>query len=107
MELTLIEICLIGALIFCFLIQLYFSLFVHLKLALVNIAAPPESGRKPLSVVICARNEIENLKQYLPRVLEQKYPDFEVVVVNDRSWDGTYDYLDALAKQHKRLKSLR
>lgn len=104
MELTLIEGCLVAALIFCFLIQLYFSLFVHLKLARVRIDHLPETGRKPLSVVICARNEIENLKQYLPLVLAQLYPEFEVVVVNDRSWDGTFDYLESLSRLHKHLK---
>jgi len=103
-ELTLIESCLIGALTFCFLIQLYFSLFVHLKLALIPIEPIAATARKPLSVVICARNELENLKQYLPLVLAQNYPDFEVVVVNDRSWDGTFDYLESMAKQHARLK---
>lgn len=112
MELTFIEgalverlaYCLLGILVFCFLIQLYFSLFVHLKLALVKVAPIPETGKKPLSVVICARNEAENLTKYLPVVLEQDYPDFEVVVVNDRSWDGTRDILEAFSKQYKHLK---
>jgi biofilm PGA synthesis N-glycosyltransferase PgaC len=103
-ELTLIENCLLGCLIFCFLIQLYFSLFVHLKLALVKIEPIPEIGRKPVSVIICARNEKENLIQYLPAVLEQNYPDFEVVVVNDRSWDGTRDLLEEMSKQYRHLR---
>lgn len=112
MELTFIEgalaerlaYCLLGILVFCFLIQLYFSLFVHLKLALVKVVPIPETGKRPLSVVICARNEAENLTKYLPVVLEQDYPDFEVVVVNDRSWDGTRDILEAFSKQYKHLK---
>ena len=104
MELTFLEISLLGALVFCFLIQLYFSLFVHLKLAVVPIAELPRNGHKPLSVVLCARNELENLKTYLPAVLEQDYPDFEVVVVDDRSWDGTAQLLETFAKQYKRLK---
>ncbi|WP_316815571.1 glycosyltransferase [Pedobacter nyackensis] len=98
------EYYLLGILIFCFLIQLYFSLFVHLKLGLIKVSPLPETAKRPLSVVICARNEAENLKQYLPIVLEQDYPDFEVVVVNDRSWDGTHDLLEAFSKQYKRLK---
>lgn len=98
------EYCLLGIFVFCFLIQLYFSLFVHLKLALVKIAPIPEEAAQPLSVVICARNEAENLSKYLPAVLEQDYADFEVIVVNDRSWDGTNEILDAFAKQYKHLK---
>lgn len=104
MELTLIEICLLGALTFCFLIQLYFSLFVHLKLALYQVEPIPDTGRKPLSVVVCARNELKNLEQYLPALLEQNYPDYEVIVVNDRSWDGTRDLLEAFSKQYPHLK---
>lgn len=95
---------LFGILIFCLLVQLYFSLFVHLRLAVLKIDPLPESAKKPISVVICARNEVENLKQYLPVVLEQDYPDFEVVVVNDRSWDGTNDLLETFAKQYRHLK---
>ncbi|WEK21775.1 MAG: glycosyltransferase [Candidatus Pedobacter colombiensis] len=94
----------LGILVFCFLVQLYFSLFVHLKLARIKINPLAESAKKPLSVVICARNEVENLKKYLPSVLEQEYPDFEVIVVNDRSWDGTHEVLEAFAKQYNHLK---
>ncbi|MBC8984685.1 glycosyltransferase [Pedobacter sp. N36a] len=104
MELTLLETCLLGAFIFCFLIQLYFSLFVHLKLAFYPVEPIPETAKKPLSVVICARNEVDNLTAYLPSVLAQNYPDFEVIVVNDRSWDGTRQLLENFASQHKRLK---
>lgn len=104
MELTLLETCLLGAFIFCFLIQLYFSLFVHLKLAFYPVEPIPETAKKPLSVVICARNEVDNLTAYLPSVLAQNYPDFEVIVVNDRSWDGTRQLLENFASQHRRLK---
>ncbi|PYF68943.1 glycosyltransferase [Pedobacter nutrimenti] len=104
MELTFLEICLSGLLFFCFLAQLYFTLFVHLRLARTPIEEIVPAGARPLSVIICARNEIENLKQYLPVVLAQNYPDFEVVVVNDRSWDGTHEFLEEYAGQCKKLK---
>lgn len=103
-ELTLLESCLLGALALCFAVQLYFSLFVHLKLALVKVDDIPDSGRNPISVIICARNEAANLTKFLPLVLEQDYPDFEVIVVNDRSWDQTRDILDAFALKYKNLK---
>lgn len=59
---------------------------------------------EPVSVVICARNEDENLKTYLPRVLSQDYPEYEVVVVNDCSWDETENVIDHFAKQDPRLR---
>jgi cellulose synthase/poly-beta-1,6-N-acetylglucosamine synthase-like glycosyltransferase len=103
-ELTLLEICLLAAVGFCFLVQLCFSLFIHLKLARISINPVHSTASKPLSVVICARNEIDHLQSFLPAVLDQDYPDYEVIVVNDRSWDGTRDLLEAFAKQYSRLK---
>ncbi len=104
MELTLIEICLLGGLIFCFLIQLYFSLFVHLKLSSIKIDHINDAPLNPLSVIICARNEAANLAQNLQAFLDQDYPAFEVIVVNDRSWDGTADLLERFAKKYDKLK---
>jgi biofilm PGA synthesis N-glycosyltransferase PgaC len=59
---------------------------------------------EPISVIICAKNELENLKQNLLPFLEQDYPDFEVVVVNDCSNDGSDWFLRDLSLQHKNLK---
>ncbi|MES2418702.1 MAG: glycosyltransferase [Bacteroidota bacterium] len=104
MELDLLELSLLGAFIFCLLVQLYFSLFVHLKLATTKIDFIAEDAKNPLSVIICARNEVENLSKYLPVILGQDYPDFEVIVVNDRSWDGTAELLTVFAKKYEHLK---
>ncbi len=58
----------------------------------------------PISLVVCARNELKNLQQHLPLWLAQDYPQFEVVVVNDRSWDESDLWLDEMAEKHPRLK---
>ena len=42
--------------------------------------------------------------QFLPKVLEQDYPQFEVIVVNDRSIDDTPDVLRAMEEKYKSLK---
>jgi glycosyltransferase involved in cell wall biosynthesis len=57
----------------------------------------------PISVIICARNEADNLRLYLPSILEQDYPDFEVIVVNDHSTDNTLAALCELAEQYPKL----
>lgn len=57
----------------------------------------------PLSVIICAKNESENLRKYLPAILEQDYPLFEVVVINDGSTDETEDLLSALEERYPHL----
>lgn len=68
-------------------------------------------SKKPpfLSVIICARNELENLRRHLPSVLSQDYPCFEVLVVDDGSTDGSGEYLENLAcsTEHLRVVSLQ
>ena len=59
---------------------------------------------EPISVIICAKNEDENLTEFLPKVLTQDYPDFEVVVVNDCSWDNTENVIDEFAKIFPNLR---
>lgn len=105
MELNLLEISLIAGFVVSFFILLYYTLFVHLKLARVTIEPVSEELlERPLSVIISARNEAENLIKYLPSVLHQNYSNFEVIVVNDRSWDGTADVLKDFDKKYSHLK---
>jgi len=90
----------------CFLVgailQFAFILFVYRRLAFVE--QKKLSGSKPpVSVIIAARNEEENLRKYLPRILEQEYPDFEVVVVNDCSWDDSLELLQAFQEKYAHL----
>jgi glycosyltransferase involved in cell wall biosynthesis len=59
---------------------------------------------EPISVIICAKNEDENLTEFLPKVLTQDYPDFEVIVVNDCSWDNTENVIDEFAKIFPNLR---
>jgi biofilm PGA synthesis N-glycosyltransferase PgaC len=49
-----------------------------------------------VSVIIAAKDELENLTKYLKSWVGQDYPHFEIIIVNDRSIDGTGKYLDSL-----------
>jgi len=57
----------------------------------------------PISVVICAKNEAQNLYNNLPLIFAQDFPQFQVVVVNDCSSDETSDILEEFEKKHKNL----
>jgi cellulose synthase/poly-beta-1,6-N-acetylglucosamine synthase-like glycosyltransferase len=57
----------------------------------------------PVSVIICARNESANLQKHLPLVLEQNYPNYEVVVVNDSSSDDSDEVLTKFKHHHPHL----
>lgn len=61
----------------------------------------------PVSIIVCAHDEEQNLKELIPRLLTQNYPEFEVIIVEDRSNDDTFDYLLEATQQHSRLKMVR
>lgn len=85
------------------LIQCWFYLWEFGSLAFFMI---PERKKlqDPVSVVICARNELKNLRANLELILQQDYPAFQVVVVNDCSWDESGKYLEEMEKIHPHLK---
>ncbi len=58
-----------------------------------------------VSIIVCARNEAENLKKHIPLLCNQKYKSFEVLVVNDASVDDTDKILRELKKKYKNLRS--
>lgn len=62
--------------------------------------------QQPVSVIVAARNEAQNLASFLPALLTQAYPDFEIIVVNDCSYDESADVLKALQAQYPHLKVL-
>jgi cellulose synthase/poly-beta-1,6-N-acetylglucosamine synthase-like glycosyltransferase len=86
-----------------FFVQIFY--YIYYYLAPVLFRHPGPSPRKdPVSVVICARNEEENLGNFLPAVLEQDYPEYEVIVVNDCSEDETYNVLGGFLKKYPHLR---
>lgn len=64
----------------------------------------PSPTLPPLSVIICARQEEESLREYLPLVLRQDYPQYEVIVIEDNSTDGSKEVLNNLALQYPHLR---
>lgn len=85
------------------LLQLFFYYFFYLRPGLYRHKRNKRKA-EPVSVIICARNEAENLRSFLPSVMEQDYHDYEVIVVNDCSDDDTEDVLEQFAKQHANLR---
>jgi cellulose synthase/poly-beta-1,6-N-acetylglucosamine synthase-like glycosyltransferase len=88
--------------ILAWLLQLSVLLFRFLKASNTRQA---DSGEiQPVSVIIAARNEEKNLLENVPRIMEQDHPNFEVIVVNDSSWDDTAEVLKALSLSYPNLK---
>src|SRR5690606_23382134 len=94
-----------GILGLLLLVQLYYILFVYSKLSSYQVEHHNETDSlPPLSLIICAHNEENNLREYLPAILTQDYPEFEVIVVNDFSTDHTPWILQEFSQQHPHLK---
>lgn len=107
LKLEVYELVLVAGLLVGLLIQLYYYLLVFTRVAVRkrSSATPVDCPvQPPVSVIICARNEAENLKRFLPQIFAQEYADYEVVVVNDCSTDDTDMLLSAMLSQYPRLR---
>src|ERR1044071_2387829 len=64
-----------------------------------------ERGLPSVSVVVPCRNETDHIEEAIESILAQEAPDgdFEVIVADGMSEDGTREVLDSLAKKHPRL----
>lgn len=62
-----------------------------------------DSALPPLSVVLVVHDEVEQLQANLPAVLEQDYPQFEVIVVNDTDSDEVEEALGFLQERYPHL----
>lgn len=58
----------------------------------------------PISVIICAKNEAENLKKNIPLILSQDYFNFEIILVNDSSFDGSLKVMKSFAALNSNIK---
>ncbi|MEA5459742.1 glycosyltransferase [Arcicella sp. LKC2W] len=87
--------------------QLYFILFVFAKVIQQDTPIIPIGKSHGVSVIVCAWNELVNLKELLPLLNAQEYPTFEVIIVDDRSWDGTFDYLLGECSEYQKVRFLR
>jgi glycosyltransferase involved in cell wall biosynthesis len=85
-------------------IQVFYYLFFFNRIAFYKSKEKNRSQNHPVSVIICARDEDENLARNLPGVLVQSYPStYEVVTVNDNSLDDSKYILQELKKTFKSL----
>lgn len=91
--------CVLAVLLLSVLIyQLYF-LLRYVRKGAQQTPANEQTELPGVSVIVCARNEEENLQDYLHNLLTQDYPLYEVIVVDDGSEDQTRMILEQYARQ--------
>lgn len=86
------------------LIQLFYLFFIQVRLAYYSPAPKSTPSYMPVSIIIAARNESDNLYENLPIILSQDYPEFEVIVVNNQSIDDSSWLLTAFSRQFPNLR---
>ena len=84
-------------------IQMVYYWALYSRLAFYKEKAGDDTD-KPVSVIICAKNEYQNLLKNLPSVLEQDYPNYEVIVVNDASDDDSIELLNSYSRKYPHLR---
>lgn len=107
---SLVELIVFGVLLLAFIYQLYFYFrylngILRLRTKTKKNKVSFETEQQPVSVIICARDEAENLRKFLPLILSQDYPEFEVIVINDSSVDDTETLLRDMCVEYPNLKS--
>jgi len=99
---------LLGVFAAAWMYQLYF--YLRYILAAVRRTKPNTTGHVQqtdapgVSIIVCARNEEANLRDYLQALLTQDYPLFEVIVVNDGSVDNSRELLEYWEKRYSNLR---
>lgn len=94
-------IILAGLLLVIFIRILYVLLYRKVIYRATNNEEPDLTP--PLSVIVYACNDASYIKENLPLILEQDYPQFEVIVVNDGSTDETNEELKLLEQRYSNL----
>lgn len=82
----------------------YIVVFGKFSFAKPQMATPK---RIPISVIVCAKNEEENVRTLIPLLIKQNYPQFEIVLIDDASNDDTLEIFEEFAKLHSNIKLVK
>ncbi|MCC5943695.1 MAG: glycosyltransferase [Bernardetiaceae bacterium] len=89
-------------------IQYFFWIVVFGRFAFASQPLPLScvelNFTKGVSVIVAAHNEYKHLPALLACLLEQDYPNYEIIIVNDRSTDRSLHYLQQAVAEHEKLK---
>ncbi len=80
----------------------YYLLFC--KFSFLKSSEKAIAGHSPVSLIVCAKNEADNLKTNIPLWLNQQYPNFELILINDASIDTTLEVMEDFASKDSRIQ---
>lgn len=109
-DFSLVSLVLLSVLGISWIVQLFFYLYyynavIRKQKQLFKGQVAREIKRYPVSIIVTARYATEELEKFLPLVLDQNYPQYEVIVVNDGATEASSVLLDAFKKKYSNLKT--
>jgi len=78
--------------------------FLFSKFSLLKNPDPSINRCPTVSLIVCAKNEAENLEKHIPLWLEQEHPNFEIILINDASSDETLAVMQQFAQLDSRIQ---
>ncbi len=87
-------------------IQFFYYIIIFGKFAFYK-SQKQTNQNYPISVIVCTKNEEENVKKFLPLLLSQDYSNFEIVLIDDASRDETLEVFEEFEKLHKNIKLVK
>jgi glycosyltransferase involved in cell wall biosynthesis len=89
------------------LIQLLYYFYFFTRLAFYSKSATYGNATPGVTVLVCAWNEKENLQELIPLLDAQEYPEFEIILLDDRSDDGSEDFIREHINLWKNVRYIR
>ncbi len=87
-------------------VQLLYYLMVFGKFSFAK--APKTAAKKiGISVIVCAKNEADNVIQFIPLLAEQDYPNFEIILIDDASSDATLEIFEEFEKKYSNIRLVK
>ena len=87
-------------------IQLAYYLIIFGKFAFAK-TQKSNPKRISVSVIVCAKNEADNVFRFIPLLAEQDYPDYEILLIDDASSDTTLEIFEEFEKQYSNVRLVK
>ncbi|MBI3579022.1 MAG: glycosyltransferase [Ignavibacteriales bacterium] len=90
--------------LFVFFTSYYCIVVILLAVGLLRIKYEKSEEKPFVSIVVAARNEEQSIGRLLEQLTRQTYPSYEIIIVNDRSTDGTATIVQSYRQAHHNLR---
>ena len=80
------------------------ALFFYFKWERKQVAVPELADYPPISILLACRNEGETVRETIDSLLQQTYPAFDIIAINDGSTDNTGALLKEISRLHRQVR---